>query len=48
MRLIDFEERARKLVSLLLQRGYVRSELAKQFVKVFSDIKLKLGNIQGV
>jgi sulfur relay (sulfurtransferase) DsrC/TusE family protein len=34
-KLIDFENRARMLVSMVTQRGYKRSELAKQFVKLF-------------
>ena len=46
-RLMDFEERTRKLVSLLVGRGYVRSELAKQFIKVFFRYKVEVRKYPG-
>ena len=46
-RLIDFENRARMLVSMVTQRGYKRSELAKQFVKLFLRYKNEVKKYPG-
>lgn len=43
----DFESRAKMLVVMLVQRGYKRSELAKQFIKVFFRYKLEVRKYPG-
>ena len=47
-RLEDFENRARMLVSLLTQRGYKRSELSKQFIKLFLRYKCEVRKYPGI
>ena len=46
-RLCDFENRAQMLVRMLVQRGYKRSELAKQFIKVFFRYKIEVRKYPG-
>ena len=46
-RLSDFEIRAKKLVSMLVERGYKRSELARQFIKVFFRYKCEVRKYPG-
>jgi hypothetical protein len=46
-RLSDFEERVQKLVSMLVLRGYKRSMLAKQFIKVFFRYKSEVRKYSG-
>ena len=41
-KLCDFESRGKMLVIMLVQRGYKRSELAKQFIKVFFRYKMEV------
>jgi hypothetical protein len=46
-RLEDFENRAKMLVSLLTQRGYKRSEMSKQFIKLFLRYKSEVQKFPG-
>ena len=43
----DFENRAQMLVGMLIERGYKRSEMAKQFIKVFFRYKSEVRKFPG-
>ena len=45
--LSDFESRAKMLVLMLVQRGYKKSEMAKQFIKVFFRYKSEVRKFPG-
>jgi hypothetical protein len=46
-KLKDFENRARKLTFMLLERGYKQNEMAKQFFKVFSRYRSEARKFPG-